>query len=107
MSSHVLSSSEAHTIDLVALRRFHWNASMDPSRDHEMRTWHRDQVRWITLRMSAHGGRHTTTEFLAVVELLATDAQEQIHKEMETICAGDWEKQCKLAREAISAKLGH
>lgn len=108
MTVNHLSSTEAHTVDLALLRAWHWKASMDPNRDHEMRCWHRQQVKWISMRMSAHKAGRTTLEFVALVELLGNDAYEQVHKEMNTVCAGDWEKNCQLAREAIIAKLaGH
>lgn len=105
MTTEHLSSSEAHTVDLVAMRAWHWKASMDPKRDHEMRAWHRQQVHWINLRMSAHTDRKTTTEVMALVELMADEAHRHIHKEIGLVCAGDWEKNCQLAREAIIQKL--
>lgn len=100
-----LSTSEAHTVDLVAMRRWHWRASMDPNRDHEMRCWHRMQAHWITLRISSVTAGKVTPEAQAVAELLTDDARSQIHMELETVCAGDWKKNCQLAREAILAKL--
>lgn len=105
MTVEYLSSSEAHTVDLAALRAWHWRASMDPNRDHEMRAWHRDQCKWITMRMSAHSSSKKAIEFVALAELLTNDAYEQVHREMNLVCAGDWEKNCQLAREAIIAKL--
>lgn len=105
MHAETLSSTEAHSVDLIALRAWHWSASCDPTRDHEMRHWHRDQCKWITMRMTAHGKGRITTEALAVVELQTEAARKDLHKEMRQICAGDWDKNCQLAREAILARL--
>jgi len=105
MKAEILSTSEAHTVDLVSLRAWHWSASCDSTRDHEMRKWHRDQCRWITLRMGAHQKGRITSEAVAVIELSAEAARQELHHELTEIYAGDWEKHCQLAREAILAKL--
>jgi hypothetical protein len=105
MHQEHLSSTESHAVDLIALRAWHWRASTDPNRDHEMRCWHRDQCKWISLRLSAHRTDKTTPATIATIELLADAAAEDLHREVETLYAGDWEKNCQLAREAILAKL--
>jgi hypothetical protein len=105
MSQEHLSSSEAHTVDLIALRAWHVKASRDPNRDHEMRDWHRGQVRYIEMRLSAHKPASTTPELIALVELATEASHAELHKEIQLVCAGDWEKNCQLAREAIKEKL--
>lgn len=108
MNSEYLPSSERHSIDLIAMRAWHWRASFDPGRDHEMRSWHRKQWQHITMRLHAHKTEAVTPEIMAVAELLADNARDKLQREMTQICAGDWEKNCALAREAIKEKLqGH
>ena len=105
MTTEYLPSSEAHTIDLVAMRAWHWRASFELGRDHEMRRWHRHQVRFIEMRLSAHKSPKMTPDVIEVAEILAEQARDKIQREMTTICAGDWEKNCELARESIIEKL--
>lgn len=105
MNPQTLSTSEAHTVDLIALRAWHWSASCDPSRDHEMRKWHRDQCKWISVRMGAHTAEKINPTVLAVAELSTEAARTLLHREIQAVCAGDWETNCRLAMEAIAEKL--
>lgn len=105
MNSIPLSTTESHVVDLIALRAWHWAASCDPTRDHEMRTWHRKQTKYITMRLSAQNRGRVSTEVLAVTELCTESARELVQKEMREVCAGDWEANCRLAREAIVKRL--
>ncbi len=57
------------------------------------------------MRMTAHGKGRITTEALAVIELETSVKREELHAEVRQLCAGDWEKNCQLAREAIIEKL--
>jgi hypothetical protein len=60
------------------------------------------------MRLTAHQTKRTTPEIIALVELLTDGAAAQVHAEITQVFAGDWEKNCQLAREAIMEKLkGH
>lgn len=105
MHAESLSTTEAHSVDLIALRAWHWSCSCDPARDHEMRKWHRDQCKWISLRLTAHHTDRQTPGVIAVIELTTEANRQELHKEMREVLAGDWETKCRLAREAIIERL--
>jgi hypothetical protein len=100
-----LTSTEKTTVDLIALRAFHWKASMDPDRDPAIRRWHRQQVKHISLRISRRGEVLTDDDALPLVEMLTEKHAEELYTNVAKAYAGDWEALCALTREAILQKL--
>lgn len=100
-----LTSTEKTTVDLIALRAWHWKASMDPEREPEIRRWHRQQVKHISLRISRRGEALTDAEALPLVEMLTEANTEELYLNVAKAYAGDWTKLCELTREAILRKL--
>lgn len=100
-----LTSTEKTTVDLIALRAFHWKASMDCERDPAIRRWHRQQVKHISLRISRRGEALGSDGQLALVEMMTEQYAENAYIHVARANAGDWELLCQLTREAIVRKL--
>lgn len=103
-----LTSTEKTSIDLIALRAFHWKASMDPDREPVMRRWHRGQVKHISVRLSVRDGGRLTADTHALIEMMVDENAEATYHEVGKVFAGDWQKLCELSRSAILKKMrGH
>lgn len=55
--------------------------------------------------MGAHTAEKINPTVLAVAELSTEAARTLLHREIQAVCAGDWETNCRLAMEAIAEKL--
>jgi len=100
-----LTSTEKTTVDLIAMRAWHWKASIDPERDPGIRRWHRSQVKHISLRISRRGIALTDSEALPLVEMSTEKATEELYHNVAKAYAGDWAKLCEMTREAILRKM--
>lgn len=100
-----LSGTEKTTVDLVALRAWHWKASMDPERQPEIRRWHRGQVKAISVRLSHRGHREAEAGPNALIEMLTEKNVEETYHCVAKALAGDWQKLCELTREAILRRM--
>ena len=99
--SEQLSSTERTEIDLVAMRAWHFRASLDRERAPDMRKWHRSQMDWITQRL--YGERHAQRTMLkvALIEVLADGFRTQLHERMRARRPWEWSELCAAAKKAI------
>ena len=67
----ILSSTEAVTIDLVAMRNWHFQASLDKNRSAAMRRWHRTQYSAVDRKIPRKGPGSLTPVKMALVEFLS------------------------------------
>lgn len=94
-------STQGHYIDLIALRAWHWKASMDTDRTKEMRVWHRDQTEHITRRMQAKGLGPSEPVKVALIELMASKHRAELFRHAGNLAPFTWEKFCKAALDEI------
>lgn len=80
---------------------------MDCDREPEIRRWHRQQVKHISLRISRRGEVLSDADALPLVEMLTEKHTEELYTNVAKAYAGDWETLCTLTREAILRKLEH
>lgn len=100
-----LSSTEKTNVDLIALRAWHWKASQDVERQPEIRRWHRNQVKYISVRLSKRTPGSLSADGKALVEMMTDRNAEETYRCVALAYAGDWQKLCDLTREAIIRKL--
>jgi hypothetical protein len=99
--STLLSTTEAVSIDLVALRNWHFHCSLDKDRSPEMRRWHRGQVRIINAKIPRKGPGSLTLVKVCLIELLAGQARRATHAAVRCHQPFDWKSLC----EAVLAGL--
>lgn len=86
-----LTSTESIIVDLVALRNWHWHASMDSQRDSKMRKWHRRQAEIIGRKIPTPGRNSISTTKLALIEFLADRHRRITHQEAAQMFHGSKE----------------
>lgn len=88
--SEKLPSTEATKIDLVALRNWHFKASMDADRQPEMRRWHRRQADIISRKLAAQGGVQLPLAKIAMIEILADCYRSSVMRHCKSSEPWDW-----------------
>lgn len=101
-----LSSTESTIVDLVALRNWHFKASMDSGRTPEMRRWHRSQVKHISRKLDRTGWHTRNVMKVAFIEFLAGKYRERLHSAAGKLAPFAWEKFCEAAKREL-ARDGH
>lgn len=115
--SEVLSTTEATTIDLVSLRNWHFQASMDKGRSPQMRRWHRGQAQIIGRKIPHHGPGSLSPMKVALVEFLSVRYRKVVEARacrlfaqseavQETALAFEWQQYCRAqAKRIVDASL--
>jgi hypothetical protein len=98
MSNEDIPSTEATKVDLVALRNWHFKASMHPDRDPAMRRWHRRQADIITRKLHAQSGTRLHTLKVAMIEVLSDFYRGELHEAITGREPFNWERACAEAR---------
>lgn len=101
-SNDKLPSTEATKVDLIALRNWHFKASMDIDRQPEMRRWHRRQADIINRKLHAQAGPKVALIKVAMIEFLAEAYRDKLHAKAQFSTSWDWEEECRLAKIAIA-----
>lgn len=101
-----LTSTESTIIDLVALRNWHFKASVDGDRAPEMRRWHRSQVKHISKKLDERWKRPRDLVKLALIEFLAEEFREQLHARAGALAPFAWEKFCEATRKQLKKRAG-
>lgn len=99
--SILLSSTESVSIDLVAMRNWHFHASMDKQRSPEMRRFHRRAFLDLDKRIPRKGPGSLPLVKVCLIELLAGQARRATHSAVQAGGPFDWKKLC----EAVLAGL--
>lgn len=97
-----LTSTESTIVDLVALRNYHFQASVDSDRAPDMRRWHRSQVRHISKKLDERWKRPRDLVKLALIEFLAQEFRAQLHARAGALAPFAWEKFCEATRKELA-----
>lgn len=100
MDKH-LPSTDSTQVDLVALRNWHFLASMDKDRQPEMRRWHAKQSKIIGWKLAQLKGPSMHLAKIALVEFLSDAYRANLHAAAARPESWEWESLCSLARERI------
>jgi hypothetical protein len=95
-------STEAVTVDLIALRNWHFHCSLDPARTPEMRRWHRGQTTAINRRIPRTGPGSLNLVKVVLIEMLATQARKGLHVAVKSGSPFDWKKFCDAVTDALN-----
>jgi hypothetical protein len=102
-----LTSTESTIVDLVALKNWHFQASLDKKREPSTRRWHRSQVRAITTRLEGIKGRTQNQTKIAFINFLALEYRKKLHARAGQVAPFAWERLCKAARKRIAEDARH
>lgn len=101
--SILLSTTEDVSIDLVAMRNWHFHASMDKQRSPEMRRFHRRAFLGLDRRIPRKGPGSLTLVKVCLIELLAGQARRATHSAVQAGGPFDWKKLCEAVLEGLEA----
>lgn len=96
-----LTSTEKVIIDLVALRAWHFRASMDTGRDAKMRRWHRSQVEAISRKIPRRKPEAWSPFKLAMIEILADQYRKKLLHRSGALGPFNWKKFCAAAQASL------
>lgn len=97
-------STEGVKIDLIAMRNWHFKASIDPDRQPEMRRWHRRQWVAINIKYGLQPGPKIPVEKVAMVEMLTDSYRGQLHAKCQSDEPWDWKLKCLEAAVEIEKR---
>jgi hypothetical protein len=99
-----LTSTDEVFIDLVAMRNWHFKASMDRARPPELRRWHRSQVDAISKRLGKHPKSTHDLVKLALIEVLGDVYRKKLFETAGRLAPFNWSRFCDAARAALGKK---